>query len=146
MNSAKFYKTLIVILVLINLGTLSYLWWFNAPPPPPGHGPPLSEKLGLEGKNKTIVDGLEKQHHEEKGKLVRKDQSLHEDYFALIGTGKNSEELLNEIQANSFEIEQMTYQFFDTVAHYCTTEQQNQLRTFIFDRLVKLGPPPPPRH
>lgn len=130
-------------MVLINVGTLSYLWWFKAPPPPPGHGAPLSERLRLEGENKKIVDGLESQHHKEKGALVRKDQTLHEKYFDLVGSGSNSKHLLDEIQANSFEIEQMTFQFFDTVAHYCNDQQQNQLRAFINERLVRIGPPPP---
>lgn len=147
MRGPKFYKVIIVALVVLNLATLSF-YWFSKPPHPPRPGAEkLSLKLELKGDSKSKVDALEIQHHKDKKKLMRKDHTLHEILFNRIGTGKPADALLSKIDENKVEIELMTFDFFDEVAKYCNRSQKKQLIEFVQTRLNRIRPggPPPPR-
>ncbi len=147
MNSTRFYKVTIALLVVINLTTLAYLWFTRPPMPPhPGEHPELTNDLGISGDAKRKVDALEVRHHKEKRALLDKDHALHETYFSMIGSGESTDSILAEIQANNKNIEEMTFDFFDQVAGYCTEEQKARLKEIISRRLPRMGPPPPPRH
>jgi hypothetical protein len=150
MKTTRFYKIMIVLLVLINLTTLASIWWHQPPPPPPhpGEKPQLATEIGLQGAAKSRVDKLEIAHHKEKQALLRKDRTWHKEYFALIGTEKSADSLLRLIQTNKEEIESMTFDFFDQVAAECDPAQLEKLRSFIEDKLLEIsgrpGPPRPP--
>ena len=141
MKSLKFYKTLSVLLVLLNLGTLAF-FLFSQPsqgPPVPGD---LAARLG-------IIDGveevtaLETSHHKEKKKLMSKDRKLHNELFLKVGSGEDVTALRAKIATNYVEIETMTYNFFDSVAVYCNQAQLKELRSTIgkaFGQLRKIPP------
>ena len=144
MKGTRLYKIVIVLLVAINLGMLLFMWLGK--PPHPGGSSELAANIGLSGDAKTKVDALEKQHHADKHVLMEKDAELHKKMFALIGSGESPDSIQTILSSNKEEIERMTFDFFDEVAGYCTNEQKKVLNSFIQQRLVGFGPPPPPHN
>ncbi|MDX2362240.1 MAG: hypothetical protein QNK23_15645 [Crocinitomicaceae bacterium] len=145
MKGTRFYKSIIALLVIINIGLIVFMWMGKpSHPPHPGEGPLLSEKIGLTGESKTSVDALEKQHHVDKKKLMQLDRELHQQMFDLVGAEEDPSEIQSQLNANKEEVERMTFDFFDDVASYCTPEQIDELHSFIEHRLIRMGPPPPP--
>ena len=147
MKGPRFYKLIIAVLMIINIGTLAFIA-FGKPPhsSKPGEGPLLSETIGLTGENKTKVDGLEKIHHQDKQMLMKKDRELHEQLFSKVGSEDSPEEIYKQMNANKSEIERMTFDFFDDVSAYCSNEQLIELKKFINSAIVNMGHRPPPRH
>ncbi|MFT6924006.1 MAG: hypothetical protein ACJA1C_003026 [Crocinitomicaceae bacterium] len=146
MKGTRFYKLIIVALVLLNIGTLVYFQLTKpSHPPKPNHGD-LGRQLELKGEAKSKVDALEKQHHKDKKVLLQKDHALHKKLFNCIGTDKPTNDLLDQINKNKEEIESMTFIFFDEVAEHCNAKQKKKLIKFVQQRLNRIRPgPPPPR-
>lgn len=148
MKGERFYKIVIVVLVVINISTLAFMWFGRPPhPPPPPGEKQLSQILGLSGENASKVNALEEAHHKAKHKLVDKDMELHKKMYELIGAEEDSKTVLSEINTNKEEIESMTFEFFDKVADHCNDAQKEKLREFVhraFDQM-RPSPPPPPR-
>jgi hypothetical protein len=146
MKGPKFYKIVIMLLVILNIGTLAFMW-FNKPPHPPKPGEhKIATELGLTGEVKTKIDKLETDHHAKKKKLVHKDMDLHKKLYDEIGKEGDGSDILEEIAANKEEIEKMTFNYFDEIATYCNESQQEELRKmvhFAFENL-RPGPPRPP--
>lgn len=148
MKGEKFYKWIIGLLVVINLGTLAFMWFGRPPHPPPpphpGEEPRLATEIGLTGESKKKVDALEKQHHLDKHQLMEKDSELHKKLFSKIGSGEDVSEIESELNKNKEEIEKMTFEFFDDVAAYCNKNQLKELVDHVKHRLTEMGPMPPP--
>jgi hypothetical protein len=145
MKGTRFYKLIIVALVLLNIGTLAYFQLTKPPhPPKPGKGE-LAIQLELKGNSKTKVDALEKQHHKDKRELSQRDHALHKKLFNCIGTDKPTNDLLDQINKNKEEIESMTFIFFDEVAEHCNAKQKKKLIKFVQQRLNRIRPGPPRR-
>lgn len=147
MKSPKFYKTIIVALVILNISTLAFIWLRKPPHPPKPGEVLLTETLKITGDSKATIDVLEKDHHKTKKNLVNKDLNLHEELYATVGSGNSGDSLLNAIAINKEEIEMMTFKFFDEVASHCDDDQKLELDKMIREFLDHLrpGPPRPPR-
>jgi hypothetical protein len=144
MKGTKFYKWIIVVLVVINLATLAFMWFGRPPHPPhPGDEPRLASEIGLTGDDKKKVDTLEKQHHIDKQELMKKDSELHKELFSKIGSGDDVSAIQEKLNSNKEEIEEMTFNFFDEIAGFCNDTQLNALKDHVDHRLMQLGPPPP---
>lgn len=143
MKSLKFYKTIIVILIICNIAMLAFIW-FGKPPHPPKPGEhKLSSELGITGSSKEIADKLEREHHKQKRKLVDLDVDLHTKLYKGIGSENNSEAILKEIESNKRELEEMTFTFFDEIANLCNDAQKEELQKFVEHHLNNLRPGPP---
>ncbi|MFT5858318.1 MAG: hypothetical protein ACI865_000404 [Flavobacteriaceae bacterium] len=140
MKSLKFYKTLTVLLVLLNLGTLVF-FWFNKPPQGPPKPGALAAQLEIV-QDVELVTALEAAHHKEKRKLMTKDRNLHDLLFSKIGSGEDVTALREKITINHLEIETMTYDFFDTVAAYCNESQLKELKSSVGKAFGQLRKPP----
>ena len=146
MKSTRFYKLIIALLVVINIGTLLFMWFGKPPHPPrPGDEPRLANDIGLTGEDKTTVDKLEIQHHIDKSALMRRDSELHKEMFDLVGSGEEPDSIQALLHTNKEEIERMTFDFFDEVAKHCDAKQLKILKEFIQRRVRHMGPPGPPR-
>lgn len=144
MKGEKFYKIVITVLIMLNVSTITFIW-FGKPPHPPKPGIHLlSNELGLTGLNKTKVDAMERVHHKEKQALKAKDLTLHKKLYEAIGAETNVDSLQNEIATNKEEIEKMTFDFFDDVAQYCDSKQLTHLKEFVHGAFEQLRPMHPP--
>lgn len=152
MKGIRFYKLVIAVLIIVNIVTLSFMW-FRRPPHPPRHGeqPKLSIEIGLTGDAKQKVDLLEKTHHTEKRKLIHADRELHQQIFDAVGNANPPIELQQKLDSNKSVMERMTFDFFNEVSKQCDANQKVKLKTFIDGALLKISgapqrPGPPPAH
>jgi len=144
MKGTQFYKIVIVLLIIINAGTIAFMW-FGRPPHPPQPGEhPIAEKLELTGEALRKVNALEADHHKTKRALMELEHVLHTKLFNAVGRDTSIDELYENISKNRAEIEKMTFNFFDEISHYCTEAQKVELRKFVQRRLNRLRPGPPP--
>lgn len=130
MEKTKFYKLLIAILLLINLGTLFFFWW-NRPPHPdqPGH---LSEILHFKGEIAEKVTKLEEKHHRDKRALIQKSSEIHAELYKDLTLDPIKQEIyLDELADIERENDDMTFKFFREIASYCNEDQREELRKII---------------
>jgi len=147
MKSLTFYKTLSMLLVIINLGTLAF-FYFTAPQKPPRPDTArLAQDIGLTGVNKQKSDALEIQHHKEKRQLMKTNFTLQKQLYAHLDAPEKSAEILSKIHANREETDRMTFEFFRSIAALCTKEQRKKLDKIIDHGLKRITglPHPPPK-
>lgn len=146
MKSTRFYKILVVLLVLINLVSVYFLMRG------PKNGPPdrneLVVLLDLKGPKKDKILQMQDKHFHDKHLLIERSRNLHEKLFQLFSDeSKDSTDvqiMISKIVENQREIEQMTFDYFKEVDALCTKEQQEKLQTLLHEVLRRAGGPPRP--
>lgn len=141
MKTTNFYKIVIVTLLLINTGTLAYLFiGRNERPGMPPHGNPVDhliiERLQLTEAQQQQFDMLKHDHHERMMEWQEQSSRLHSGLFALL---KNQEKdtiaidsFMQLIAANDHKKEMATYEHFEQLRSILRQEQQP-----AFDGLVE---------
>lgn len=152
MEKTRFYKLVILLLVLVNLTTL-YVYRNGCSPEEQHrhHGPPprksLVTVLSLTGTTKQRVQALEKDHFRVKDSLIGVSRRLHEELFVSFkDPSKDStsiQKLIDHIVENQRETEQMTFDYFKEVEKFCTPAQKKKLQKAIHGALLRVNPPPP---
>jgi Spy/CpxP family protein refolding chaperone len=146
MKTLRFYKLLIVVLILINITTISFFWLTSKRPGPPGKNE-LVELLDLQGQTKTTILAMQDDHFTRKHALVQKSRDLHEQLFQSFNDETKDStavaQLIDRIVENQRETEQMTFDYFKEVSKLCTPEQREKLQELIHDVLRRAGGPPP---
>ncbi|MDG1147906.1 MAG: hypothetical protein P8N52_06325 [Crocinitomicaceae bacterium] len=145
MKNVRFYKLVILLLVLINIAALSAMW-FRRPPGRPGHKgkPPISEIISLNGQAKITVDSLERNHHQNKQAMVRLSQELRHQLFDAVGNDKRPIlRLQQKLDSTKAEIEHLTFNFFNEVSKNCNETQKVQLKKFIRRTISRAHHRPP---
>lgn len=151
MEKLKFYKLIILVLVLVNLLTIGTIWLIKSKGPRPmpheRNMTFLSGELGFTGTDKEKLDALETQHHTEKRELLGKNKQLREAMFALLKNNSTDSLRINQyvdsILTNQKQIELMTYYHFNTVKLMCTPKQQIKLEETIAEAVRMAGGKPP---
>ena len=87
MERKKLQRIIIIFLVLVNLGTVGYIWWSRQKKGPPKIE--MADKLGFEGKEREEVTEIEKEHHRLKRDLIQKDWDYHQELYENIGQNKD---------------------------------------------------------
>lgn len=145
MKKLKFYKLLVIVLVLLNATTLFFLFKGLRPQGRPDRNQ-LIAHLGLEGKAKEMVLQLQDIHFQQKDALINKSRRLHEELFTVFNdASKDSldvQEKIDQIVENQRDIEQMTFDYFKEVTDYCNTDQKRQLKELIHIVLRQTAGPP----
>jgi Spy/CpxP family protein refolding chaperone len=148
MKTLRFYKLLIVVLILLNITTISF-FWFTAKRPGPPDKNELVELLDLQGQTKTKILAMQDDHFKQKNALVQKSRDLHEQLFRSFNDASKDStavsNLIDRIVENQRETEQMTFNYFKEVSELCTPEQREKLQELIHEVLRRAGGPPPPK-
>lgn len=149
MKTNKFYKSVILVLILLNLTLLYFILR-----PPVHHGPPgkyeLVDELGLEGQKRNTVLEMQEKHFYDKRQLMDKKAELHEKLYNSFNNPEidstDISSLMEEITANQHEIVEMTYAYFQDVNALCDSDQQIKLKNILHEALRRSsGTPPPPK-
>jgi protein CpxP len=122
MNSDKFYKIVIIFLMVLNAGTLGFLW-FNGrqhdghfPLPPHEADRMMTERMKFDEKQMDQFEDLKHEHHSQMVELHREAKELHVALFGLlkekiIDTVKR-DSLISLLQQNSRQKEIVTFDHF----------------------------------
>lgn len=144
MKSSRFYKIIILILVLLNVSIIGFFWWNK----PPGRGAPISI-VKIVSYNKDVaakITKLEIQHHIQKRKLMGQSRELHEEFYADMSRTEDEELIyLQKIGAIQIEIDKITYDFFQGIMNLSTAEQKIELKKFIDKAIQQFDGPKHPR-
>lgn len=148
MKNDHFYKIVIVLLLLLNAGTLGYLWLSKDKPghspadmrPGPGHRNHvdrlMSEKLQLSAEQEDLFHGLKMEHNEQMIELQKQERKLHTDLFILLKAknidtaAKNN--YLVQLERNDRMKEEVTFEHFRKLRAILKPEQEPK-----FDELVE---------
>ena len=154
MDNAKFLKTVIIILLLINIGTLAFMWMqyprHGMPPPhPPEIGKYLMHELQFTEVQKNQYEELRDEHRHMMDGLREKSKDFHDVFFELLGNNpidsNKVTQLADSITAIQKEIEISTFYHFQKVRMICSPAQQNKFDDVIKDALRMMAPRPPGR-
>jgi periplasmic protein CpxP/Spy len=149
METTRFYKWLIVVLVLINVVILSF---FTLKGRHEGHGPRgggevgefISEELHFSDSQKKQFEDMKHQHHEAMMSLQEKNKELHDEFFEHLATPQDSSvnALSDSIASLQKQMDMVTFNHFKDVRALCTPEQQTRFDQIIDEALHRLHGPP----
>ncbi|MEI6454780.1 MAG: hypothetical protein WCO93_00700 [bacterium] len=152
MKTRNLLIAIIVLLLLVNIGTLTFIW-INRPGQErerTGASEFLARELRLNHKQQLLHNAMLLNHRNAMKKLQDKDQNLHTRFFDLLKTNP-SDTLRGRQMADSIAklrvlMEISTFRYFDQVRRILDQPQQERFDS-IFQELVRMVlpvPPPPP--
>ena len=151
MENSRFFKTVIIILLFINMSTLAFMW-MNKPPhgmPPPRQevGDFLMRELNFTDAQRNQFEKLRDEHRNSVRDLRDHSRDLHDSFFDLLSTGMSDStkvvQYADSITSRQKQIELSTFYHFQKVRKICTPEQQKKFDKIIKDALRMMAPPPP---
>ena len=167
MRKTKFLSIVIIALVVINAGTLAYLFLVQKdnhqhPPHKMGKGGVIEyifEKLQFDDEQQANFKELRKEHHHKMKSIHGQLEKTRNKYFDGLKTNTidtaESRRLQNEVGKLLGQLHGATFEHFTQVRQLCRPEQQKLFDGFINDILRAMAPPapgdkrghhPPPRH
>jgi periplasmic protein CpxP/Spy len=160
MDSTRFLKITIVVLLIINIATLTFMWISHRHhaghmPPPPMHGPGgpgggnafhfLARQLDLSEEQLQKLEAMRNEHHEAAGQIHRQTGSMHHRFFDLLAGGDSAavSRLADSMAMLHRQMELLTFDHFRKVRAICTPEQQKKFDEVINEALEMMAPRPP---
>lgn len=158
MDNSRFLKVVIIVLLIVNIGTLTFMWMQRghmppAPPPPPAGRQGdvaefLNRELKLSDAQEQQYSVLRKEHHEGIERYNEAYKGLRDRFFELLRQPNPDSLLVNQladsIAHNSKNIELITFYHFKKVRAICTTdEQRKRFDEVIGEALHSMAPRPP---
>ena len=168
MQQNKFLVALIALLLVLNLGTLGYLFFTSHPPPPPRHeqggpggqeGRPgsismrLKEPLSLSDAQAAAIDSMHNQHLALMDSTDRNFHDAMKNYFFLLTkesyTPLEKDSLLNIISELNARKALLAFNHFEDINKLLNPGQQKKFKEMLPDilrRVVEGGSGPHPHH
>lgn len=158
MEKNKFLMIVIVFLLILNLGTLTFLFIGRGQGRPHG-GPPhrkggpagfIIEELKFDAQQQTAFNDL-KQEHQGQMRMMEDSMRIQRDLLPdliVSGNRAKADSVSYVISGYQRKIEMFTYDHFVKVQGLCNEEQKKKFKNIIGDILKMMAPPkggPPPR-
>jgi periplasmic protein CpxP/Spy len=153
MNNSKFLKIVIVLLLLINLSTISFMW-FNKPPKRDAVRDFLAKELQFTAKQREQFAALKKTHRTEIEALKESNKENHDAYFDLLKNPNVDSVTVSKAAHDIILIKEKeelsTFYHFQKVRALCDEKQKQKFDEIIKDAARMMAPPregqgPPPR-
>ncbi|MGZ3862329.1 MAG: Spy/CpxP family protein refolding chaperone [Bacteroidia bacterium] len=154
MQSTRFYKIAIAVLVVLNISTLTFMWMAHrqnpAPRGPAGAFEFLAKELKLDDTQLKQFDEMHKALHEEATQIREKNHAMHHRFFDLLHVQNDSglvKQLADSMAYYQVQMELLTFNHFKKIRGICRPEQQKKFDEVINQALEMMGPRPggPPR-
>ncbi|HWB28248.1 MAG TPA: periplasmic heavy metal sensor [Chitinophagaceae bacterium] len=153
MAEKTFFKLIIVVLVVINIATISYLWLSNKPAPG-GPGDPggdavgfLTHELNLSPAQHDKLVALHDDFQEQTKQAHDHLRALHKPYFVLLRNENIDTPQLNRLvdSMNIYhkQLELLTFEQFKAIRDMCTPAQQQHFDEIVDETMRFIGPLPP---
>lgn len=146
MNRSKLLTIAVIGLLLINLGTLSFILFTSrggAPErgagPPRGEGPKriIIERLDFTEEQQKEYEIIIKEHRSRTNELTQHSRELHNELFSLLKndtTDKSAAEaLIEKIAANQKEIDHLNLDHFEKIRAICKGDQVQKFKELVDD-------------
>jgi len=152
MESLRFLKIVIICLLVVNIGTLSFIWLHHGhggPPPPHGRGDVagfLTHELNFSPEQEKQFDQLREEHHHAMEKFQDEGRERHHQLFDLLHASTADSAAIQSaakgIAENQSQIEVVTFHHFQQVRAICNPEQQKKFDEIIDEALRMMAPGP----
>ena len=156
MNSNRFLKIVVGILLILNIGTLGFIWIRHGhmdTPPRHDRGDVagfLTHELMLNDTQLQQFLMLREEHHHAAEQLQEEGRALHQHFFDLLhGQSPDSsliQQAANAIAANQKQLDLVTFYHFQNVRAICTPGQQKKFDEVINEALRIMAPKPQGHH
>lgn len=146
-SQKKWMVGIIVVLVLINVATLSSFWWMRKPHHPPHLEAFFKKELGLTDEQATQFKALQ-DAHKQKGHQLHDSVKLFRTALfeeALKGTENKVkvDSLVNEISRIEVVLNYNLINHFTDLGKLCNSDEQRKKLDAILKKSAKMPPPPP---
>ena len=134
----KKYKVIIWILVIINIGLITFM----VLPHRPHERPRIANILNIEDARANDINQKELLHFKMKEKLIDNSKKLRAKLLLSFENElpeSQADSILQLISANQYELDKMTYLFFKDINSQCSEKESKQLNGF-FTRVLEGGP------
>lgn len=141
---------LVIVLLVANVATLSFLWMGRPAAPPPGDGASkfLIKELQLDAKQQQQYQALVTEHRDSAEVLRSKIRKAKEQLFEMIkeegATDSAKQEKVKEVSRYSGDLELLTLHHFEKLRAICTPEQQKKFDSVLQEITRMMGNPRPP--
>ncbi len=139
----------IIALILLNIGTLGFLWndaRRHGGPPPPGPDRMIIEKLKLNDDQQRQFENIKRNHRDRMDQLDDQHLSILRNYFELtsmdsihLSRKESLETLIGQIHRERARI---TFRHFEDIKNICNAEQKIYFEALIPDLIQIITPPP----
>jgi protein CpxP len=147
MKKETLLTTAVIALLLLNFGTLGFLF-FHRPPHPPGAEQPgrrIVQHLQLDAAQQQKFEQLKSAHHEQMRTADRAYRDALEQYFALLKNDTVDIARRDSLQAVLTRIQQerasVTFQHFADLKALCTPQQRTRFDALLPDLMQVILPP-----
>src|SRR5689334_11787394 len=152
MNKFRFLTWSVIILLLLNAGTLVYLFTSKKNMPEPkgreGASDFIVTALKLDGQQRDQFFELRREHQEITRRIHDEDRRLHDQYFALLKTDHPDQRLADSISSQIGEqrsrLEAATFDHFRKLRNLCREDQKKLFDQTINEITRMMGPKGPP--
>jgi Spy/CpxP family protein refolding chaperone len=146
MKKERFYKLVIVLLLLINAGTLAWLWLGgDSKGPREGAVEYLAGQLNLDAAQRRQIEALREEHHQGNMEIRNRNKQLHDDFFDALKTSDSTqvESLADSMAALHKKQELLTWYHFKKIREVCNAGQKKKFDELIKETMRRMAPPPP---
>lgn len=148
MNNIKSLKIIIVFLLLINIGTISFMW-INRPHPKDQVGGFFEKELQFTPKQVSLFEGLKEEHRSKMDVLKEESKKLHDTYFDLLKNPSIDTATISKVATEIANVkkneELVTFYHFQKVRAICDEKQKIKFDNIIKEAARMLAPPRGPR-
>jgi protein CpxP len=144
---------LVGILLLINVATMSFIWYTKIiteqqinPPRPDNNRSFLADELGFTGEQSQKFEVLKQEHRRGVEIILSETKELKDKLFDCIKTGNDSKakELSGKIAEKQSALEILTYEHFKEVRKVCNDEQKVKFDKILVELIRGLETKSPP--
>ncbi|MBP6732541.1 MAG: periplasmic heavy metal sensor [Chitinophagales bacterium] len=150
-NKVKLLYVVIVTLLLINTGTLAFIFIYGAPARQSGPREVsrwITEQLQLNEEQQEQYGQLQDEHRKNMDAIHEQDRNLHDRYFKLLQDPAADSALVSQladsIALNRKQTELTTFYDFQKIRGICSPEQQKKFDQIIGEALRMMAPRPRP--
>ncbi len=146
MENTRFLKAVIVVLLLINIGTLTFMWMHRPGAGPRGPGDFLIKSIGFDAAQQADFARLREAHQQAMRDFRQQNGDVRQRFYALLTVPQADtiqwRSLADSIAAGQKQMEVVTFRHFQDVRALCRPEQQPRFDAVIGEALRNMMAPP----
>jgi periplasmic protein CpxP/Spy len=147
MSRIKLLNIAVIGLLLINVGTLTFIFLSNHGSKGMGHHPPrhseegpkkvIIERLGFDEAQQNAYDVIIMEHREKRREFNQRNHHLHDNLFALLKTPELNvavkDSLMTEIARNQKNMDELNFSHFQKIRSLCKEDQVKKFDALVDD-------------
>ena len=152
-NRNKWWAIAILLLVVMNVATLTTLWLIKDKRPGPPTDPKsgvvdfLVKELGFDSVQKQKLIVLRNEHQDKIKELRKHNRDAKDAFFALLQQADTPDSVIEKAAIASTvydkETDILTFKHFQQIRNLCTAEQKKKFENVIEEVLRMISPPRP---